>query len=294
MKTLSPALQSHLDSGTTTLSWCWRLTRADGVVMGFTDHDTPLTFDGTTFEPDSGMTAAEVRAGSALEVDAQDAEGVLSSGRITETDILDGRWDNATVEVWRVNWSAVADRVLMRYGALGEIRRGRVAFTAEVRSLAHVLNQPVGRAFQAPCDAALGDSRCGIDLEASPFKGTGTITDVLRDRAFAASGLGGFLDGWFGFGILTWTSGPNAGRQAEVMRHDVDAGIVRLTLLDAPIRPLAAGQAFTIRAGCDKAIGTCLAKFGNVARFRGFPHIPGNDTMVRYPTSSGDHSGDVL
>lgn len=44
-----------------------------------------------------------MRSGSDLSVDAQDAEGVLTSDRITETDILDGRWDNAEVEVWRVN-----------------------------------------------------------------------------------------------------------------------------------------------------------------------------------------------
>jgi uncharacterized phage protein (TIGR02218 family) len=294
MKSLSPALQDHLDSGTTTLAWCWRLTRADGDVMGFTDHDRLLTFDGTDFEPDSGMTAAEVRAGSALEVDAQDAEGVLTSDRISEIDIIDGRWDNATVEVWRVNWVDVSERVLMRYGALGELRRGRVAFTAEVRSLAHILNQPVGRAFQAVCDAEVGDARCGVDLEDAAFKGSGAITDVLRDRAFAVSGLGGFADSWFGFGILTWTGGPNAGRRAEVMRHDKAGGVVVLTLLEAPVRAAAVGHAFTICAGCDKAVGTCRAKFSNVARFRGFPHIPGNDTMIRYPTSSGDHTGEVL
>ena len=32
------------------------------------------------------------------EVDAQEADGVLTSDTITETDILDGRWDNAKVE----------------------------------------------------------------------------------------------------------------------------------------------------------------------------------------------------
>ena len=42
MKSLSAALQAHLDSGTTTLAWCWRIERADGVVFGFTDHDRPL------------------------------------------------------------------------------------------------------------------------------------------------------------------------------------------------------------------------------------------------------------
>ena len=105
MKALSPALQAHLDDGTTTLSWCWRITRADGVTLGFTDHDQVLTSDGTVFEPESGFAASEIRAGSDLAVDAQDATGVLTSNHITETDILDGRWDNAAVELWRVNWA---------------------------------------------------------------------------------------------------------------------------------------------------------------------------------------------
>ena len=79
MKQLPQSLQTHLDSGTTTLAWCWRLTRNDGTVFGFTDHDQPLTFDGTTFEPESGFTASEIRSGSDLSVDAQEAEGVLTS-----------------------------------------------------------------------------------------------------------------------------------------------------------------------------------------------------------------------
>ena len=80
MKNMNPDLQAHLDEGTTTLSWCWRIARADGVSFGFTDHDVTLTFDGTTFEPESGLTASEVRSGSDLSVDAQDAEGVLRCG----------------------------------------------------------------------------------------------------------------------------------------------------------------------------------------------------------------------
>ena len=91
MKSITPDLQAHLDDGTTTLSWCWRILRADGASFGFTDHDRTLTFDGTNFEPESGLTASEVRSGSDLSVDAQDAEGVLTSDRITETDIRDLR-----------------------------------------------------------------------------------------------------------------------------------------------------------------------------------------------------------
>ena len=111
MRTLSPAFRARLDAGATTLCSCWRVARRDGAVQGFTDHDRPLAFDGTAFEPESGFAASEIRAGSDLAVDAQDATGVLTSDRITETDILDGRWDNAAVDLWRVNWADTSQRV---------------------------------------------------------------------------------------------------------------------------------------------------------------------------------------
>jgi uncharacterized phage protein (TIGR02218 family) len=294
MKNLSPALQAHLDDGTTTLSWCWRISRADGMALGFTDHDRALAFDGTAFEPESGFAASEIRAGSDLAVDAQDATGVLTSDRITETDILDGRWDNAAVELWRVNWTDTSQRVLLRRGAVGQIRRGRMAFVAEVRSLAHVLGQTVGRTFQASCDAALGDARCGIDLENAVYMCTGIVTDLLRDRAFMASGLAGFEAGWFTSGTLTWTSGSNAGRVTEVLGHGLADTIATLTLLEAPVRAIGEGDSFVARAGCDKRIATCSAKFANTANFRGFPNIPGQDAVLRYASQDGGHEGNVL
>lgn len=294
MKNLSPALQAHLDDGTTTLSWCWRISRTDGVALGFTDHDRALAFYGTDFEPESGFAASEIRAGSDLAVDAQDATGVLTSDRITETDILDGRWDNAAVELWRVNWADTSQRVLLRRGAVGQIRRGRMAFVAEVRSLAHFLGQTVGRTFQAGCDARLGDTRCGIDLENAIYKGMGVVTDLLRDRAFMASGLSGFEAGWFTSGTLTWTSGANVGRITELLSHGLDGSIATLTLLEAPVRAITEGDSFVARAGCDKRVATCSAKFANVANFRGFPNIPGQDAVLRYASQDGGHEGNVL
>jgi uncharacterized phage protein (TIGR02218 family) len=295
MKSLSPGLQAHLDDGTTTLAWCWRIERADGPVFGFTDHDRPLAFAGTDFEPESGFAASEIRAGSDLAVDAQDAEGALRSDRITETDILDGRWDNAAVEVWRVNWEAPGQRVLMRRGNLGQIRRGRVAFVAEVRSLAHYLNQTVGRTFQFHCDAELGDGRCGVDLEASAFSAAGSVASIAGDRGFiAAAGLAAFASGWFDLGLIEWTSGANAGRRAEIDRHAKDGGTVRIDLFEAPVRPLSPGDDFTIRAGCDKRFATCKAKFANAINFRGFPAMPGDDVVVRYPNQGDANNGRPL
>ena len=35
MKTLPAGMQAHLDSGATTLCWCWRIARDDSLTQGF-------------------------------------------------------------------------------------------------------------------------------------------------------------------------------------------------------------------------------------------------------------------
>lgn len=290
MKTLPAGLQAHLDSGTTTLSWCWKITRTDGAVFGFTDHDLALTFAGTTYEPESGFVPSEIRAAQDFSVDAQDVEGALSSDRITETDILDGRWDNAEVEVWRVNWTSTDQRVLMRRGNLGDIRRGRTSFVAEVRSLSHWLNQTVGRTYQFSCDADLGDARCGVNLSSPLWSATGIVATLSGSRGFTSAALGSFAADTFTLGVVSWTAGANAGRQAEIASFASGA----ITLFEAPARPIAVGDAFTATAGCDKQFATCSAKFANGVNFRGFPHMPGEEAVLRYPNQGDANNGAPL
>ncbi len=92
--------------------------------LGFTDHDRDLAFDGTSFEAAAGFTASEIESGLGLRVDTMDAHSALNSDRIDEADLAAGRFDNALVEIFRVNWAEPSQRVLMRYGNLGEISRG--------------------------------------------------------------------------------------------------------------------------------------------------------------------------
>ena len=46
--------------------------------------------------------------------------------------------------------------------------------------------------------------------------------------------------------------------------------------------------------GCDRQLSTCRQRFANVANFRGFPHIPGNDFVLRYPKSGDRLEGGAL
>jgi uncharacterized phage protein (TIGR02218 family) len=290
MKLLPSALQSHLDTGTTTLAWCWRLTRRDGTRLGFTDHDRDLVFDGTTFAAATGFTATEIRDAVGLSVDNLEVESALSADSLNEDDLAAGLFDDAAIEIWRVNWADTAQRVLMRSGSIGEVRRSGPAFAAEVRGLAHYLQQPKGRLFQYGCDADLGDARCTVDLTAPAFRGSGTVVAASSLRLFTASGLGSFAGDWFTRGLVTFTSGANAGRAQEVRRHGAGPP-ASLELWQPMAHAIMAGDTFIVTAGCDKQFATCRAKFANGVNFRGFPHIPGND-FVTAVARSGDPSND--
>jgi uncharacterized phage protein (TIGR02218 family) len=283
MKTLPPALAAHLATGATTLCWCWRLTRRDGATLGFTDHDRPVLFDGTPFEASTGFTASEIKDSIGLSVDNLEVTSAITSESLAEADLSAGLYDDAAVEIFRVNWADPAQRVLMRSGSLGEVRRSGIAFSAEVRGLAHYLQQPKGRLYQYTCDADLGDARCGVDLTTPAYRGQGTILTVASARSFQVAGLSSYASAWFTRGLLTFTSGPANGQAIEVKSHTTTATAVEIELWQPARLPLTPGQTFTITAGCDKHLSTCRDRFANSVNFRAFPHMPGNDFMLAGP-----------
>jgi uncharacterized phage protein (TIGR02218 family) len=283
MRPVPSALQAKLDSGVTTLARCWKVLRRDGVVMGFTDHDRDLVIDGVICRAGTGFAASEATSRFDLSVDGVEISGALADQSLTDADLAAGRYDAANIETWLVDWSEPSLKLLTARGTLGEVKREANAFTAEVRGPADALSQESGRLYTARCGADLGDQRCKIDLAAPGFRGSGAVAALEGTSDFVATGLGSFADGWFSAGRLTWTSGANAGLSIEIKLHRVSDGAVRLTLWQAMAEAIAAGDTFTVTAGCDKRFATCRGRFANTDNFRGFPHIPGNDFLIATP-----------
>lgn len=292
MRALSPAFADHLASGATTLASCWKLTRRDGVVLGFTDHDRNVTFDGVTYEATAGFSATDVKSSVGLSVDNLDIAAALSSDHLDELHLAAGLYDDASVEIWRVNWSDPSQRILERKGSIGEVRRSGSHFSAEIRGLAHYLNQPTGRLYQFTCDADLGDGRCTVALPA--ITATATVSAVESDRRMTVSGISAFEGDWFSRGTFQFTSGANTGVRGEVRRHVKKASDDHLEFWQA--LPIAAmpTDTITLTAGCDKTFATCRAKFANGLNFRGFPHIPGNSFVTSVARQSDPNDGSTL
>lgn len=280
MKTLSTGLAAHLATGATTMAYCWRVTRRDGEVLGFTEHDETIVCDGATFEAASGFDASQIQTSLGLSVDNFTATGALSSDSISETDILAGRYDDAALELLWVNWADPTQFLVTSSGNLGEIKRAGLAFTAEFRSLASRLNQKIGGTYQRTCSATLGDSKCRIDLTRSELRGTAAVQTAGIARRIVVTGIGSFATDWFTHGRLAMTAGANADVTIEIKKHLRSAGQDVLELWTAPPFAFALGDTATVTAGCSKAFSACRTKFQNQANFRGFPHIPGSDHVV--------------
>lgn len=282
MRNIPDNLAAHMADGATTLCHCWKLIRRDGRSFGFTDHDHDLSFGGTTFAARSGLEAAEATAELGFAVGGGEVAGALMSAGLTEDDISSGLYDDASVETWLVNWANVAERLLLDIGSIGEIRRSDGSFFAEVRGLMHRYDEERGRLFRATCSADLGDAKCGINLGSSSYSDTGTVTRTDGFLGIVASGIG-FADGWCTGGRLTWTSGSNAGVSVEIKVHRAISGTDEFDLWQRAPQAIKVGDGFRVTVGCDKTHGMCRRRFKNVANFRGFPHMPGNDFIIRMP-----------
>lgn len=281
MKTLPSGMQADLDSKTTTHCHCWLIVRNDGSSMGFTDHDRDLVFLSTTFEAASGFTASALQQTTGFNVDNLEALGSLSSSRITENDISSGVYDNASITVFRVDWTNVTKRFILLKGNIGEVTRGQLSFKAEVRGLMHALNQEVGKTYNKTCSADFGDAKCGKSISDPTYSTTGTVLTVLSNRQFTTTSASvlAFANTWFNGGKLTWTSGLNNGKSMEIKSHSKGVSNVYLDLWELMPYNINIGDTFSLLVGCDKTIETCFKRFNNVANFRGFPRMPGSDAV---------------
>ncbi len=279
MKTISTALTAHIAGEVTNLATCWKLTRRDATTLCFTDHDQDIVFESNTYKAATGFTPSAIHNSGSLAVDNLDVEGMLSSGSITEADIMAGLYDFAAIAIFQVNYKDLTQGALkLKRGWLGEVSHYKQQFVAEVRGLTQRLSQTVGELYSSSCRAALGDSRCKINLTTSTV--TGTITTPVSNAEFMDASRTE-TSGTYSFGTITFTSGANNGLAMEVKEYGFKTGAGGQIMLALPMPyVIAIGDSYQLTLGCDKTLVTCFSRFNNVVNFRGEPLVPGLDRML--------------
>lgn len=259
----------------TTIAYCWRVERTDGVAIGLTGHDRDLVVDGFAYRASPGMTPSAIRREEGLEADTGDVAGALGGAAIGEADLAAGRWDGARVSLFAVDWRDVSRRVELSEGVIGAVELSDAGFTAELRGPTAALDRAVVEETSPECRAELGDRRCRV-----PMAGRRRFARVLAaEGAVLGVDAAEPVDDAYGGGRVRWFGGANAGLEGAVARSE---GAV-LRLRAPPPFAVEAGVLVELVEGCGKRLEVCRERFGNAPNFRGEPFLPGIDLLTRYP-----------
>lgn len=284
-RSIPSALKTAIESETCEPAVLVLLSRTDGVTLGFTDCDEQISYDGDIFEPSDGLQSSSIAQTANSGVDNLDVGGVLKSARITEADIVAGRYDGCRVLIRLVNRADLTDGdVILLTGIIGEVRVRDGVFHTEVRSLSHLLKQSVGDLTSKTCRVRrLGDAQCKVNLAGSsggtPLQSTRTLAS--GSGLNLTFGSDSAPTGFYSSGIVRFTSGPNANIEREIKTHTLSSGNAVLSLRTAFPFAISPGETAQLTAGCDRVFGTCVSKFGNANNFRGEHLLPGNDIVVK-------------
>ena len=261
----------------TSLAFCWRVERRDGICLGFTGHDRDLEIEGLVYRSAPGMLPSAVSVSDGFDASSLDVAGALTSDAISEADLAAGRWDRAAMALFLVDWrDPGGERLPLVRGELGDVGVKGNGFEAELRGPAALLERAVVEQTSPECRAELGDKRCRVDM-AARVRVTIVTANPAEDVVTVADAA--VTPDAYAFGRLRWIGGANAGLESEIAASDG----AQLTLREPPPLAIEEGDLVEIREGCDKSFATCAGRFANAENFRGEPHLPGMDLLTRYP-----------
>jgi len=270
----------------------WTIRLIGGTVLRYSGGDIPVTVNGVTWSLGPGLQRTRLRQTIGVSVDTMtmtlkaDASVLVGAVPLLQA-LAAGLFDGATVQVDRAFLDdAQACQGVMPgfFGRVGQSKVGRSGMaTVEVRSHSELLNVMVpGDVYQPGCRNSLFDADCG--LAAASYTVSGVVASIDGTRRVLTSSSAAVVakpTAWADLGLLAFTSGLNAGVSRSVRTHVLAAGVATITAV-APFKlAIAAGDTFTLRAGCNKVYGgDCTVKFANQARFRGEPFIPAPETIL--------------
>lgn len=276
-RTIGANLTAHLNNFAHTRCAMLRLDLIDGTALGFTDHDTDLTFnlgDGAiSYEAREGILPSDVSLSIGFAADNFDVRGPIGP-IVTRAALLGGRFDMARARLFRVNWATLADgSIPILKGFVAERRVEGGEFVLTVRSEIARLNQMIGRKMSPYCP---GDhDECCAQIAPETMTTVSGVTSKLVFNITATVDPSDHVQG-----LVTFTDGPLAGtKPMEIFAVSGNTITLYRELVDLPV----IGNAVTVKEGAPLTRESCRDRFSNIEWYRGFPDVPGTDQVLKMP-----------
>jgi hypothetical protein len=155
-------------------------------IVGYTAHSSDLVFEKVNYKSTVGYAPDSMRQGSEMAVDSIETQGILQNAAkqqingllidgISDEELMAGRYDNAAVEIFLVNYEDLTQG-RMSYpisGRLGETTLHRGTYHAELSGKQSSLQENYQELYSAVCRADLGDDLDGSEPEHELQQGFG-------------------------------------------------------------------------------------------------------------------------
>jgi uncharacterized phage protein (TIGR02218 family) len=281
----------------------FRVERADTTVLRYTDCNASIVFTppglrlAETYKPAGGMQSSAHRDESGLREPNVEVLGLLTDDQITADDLRAGRYRDAKVTRYVVDWRFPwAGPIRTWVYWIADVEFDGSYWKAQLSGIAHKLRHKVGRYFSRLCDYDLGDADCKVNLFGLT-KFNVNVTQVTDRRQFQLDVLdipGTLPNDWFNFGYLTFLTGDNHDLTFEIRDYVTVGGgsPYREVLLQLPTPfDVVIGDTLNIAPGCNKIRGSvaiagngdCLHKYNNRINYGGFPFIVTSDGLLDTP-----------
>lgn len=257
-----------------TLVLCLRIVPVLGTPVRLTRYPRNLTMsNGQVYVTGSGYDFSGYTAESSMAASALDLEGILGIAGIGRDQIASGIYDNARAYLFATSFlNPVEDEEPIVASLLGKTALLNNRYRMEEMAIVDALGQSTTDTYTANCQNTLGGQEFGgCHVNLATYTVTGSVTGVTSGQVFRDASRSEAAD-WFGQGAITFTSGANAGLGAMQIKDYAANGTI--TLYEPTYYPVAIGDTYTMIPGCRKRQEDCRDKFGNVARFGGFPWVP--------------------
>ena len=218
----------------------------------------------------------ELKTNIDVEEDNGEISNLIVSDIIESNDILSGLYDGADVELFLLD-KITNEKIILLNGIISSIEYKDNIFNAKVKGLKSKLNKVIGEVYTPLCRCKFCDKKCGLNK--NDFTFNGEIFSIISNTEFQtnSSDIINKADGYFENGVIEFISGKNNGFKTEIKQFKNNSIILSTEL---PYE-LKSGDQFKITVGCDKEFSTCCNIFNNAINFRGEPHLPGIDVLLK-------------
>lgn len=260
---------------------CWRVTRTDATVIGVTNHDRIISFEGVDYYPNTGFNATSPVRTAELNADSSELVSVFDV-YITEEDLLNDKYKNAQVDIFIYDWINLVNFSYIYQGNITSYSVGFLLdkaknYQLDLASQASKLDVKRSVKTSSSCRVRFlsqGENQCNRTIDGSvretvTVTGTNASGDILNISPSVATS--------FAYGTAKFTTGVNANTTIYITA--IVFGGAELQLLYPPPFTPSVGDSVELTKGCGKQPQDCQG-FGNIANFRGEPRLPNIDNIA--------------